>query len=194
MDDYPSEKQIHAHIEELVGNYGYQLQQYAIRLVGNTDDAKDLVQNAFLRAYQQLQMKRVQFPIPLAWFYSVIRNQHIDHLRSKKYRTDSLDMLQSSCDEGQCVYQQKIFIDTENLPEVKVEQRVTLEQAALEIRSLPSGGVRDALVLCYKGIESPREVAEQTGQSYTTARSNMSRGRKLLRTRLTAWISGEQET
>lgn len=193
MDNYLSEEQIHVYLEELTANYGYQLYMYAVRLTGNVDDAKDLVQDALFKAYQHVQMKPVPFPNALAWFYQVIRHRHIDHLRSRSSKTDSLDMLHSSCDEGQYVRQQKAFVDTDHVPEVLVEQKVTLEQVTLEIQSLPPGGVRDALLLCCEGIDSPREIAERTGQSYNTARSNMSRGRKLLRTRLTAWSSGEQE-
>jgi RNA polymerase sigma-70 factor (ECF subfamily) len=69
----------------------------ALGLVGNREDAMDLSQEAFIRAYRnikQLKPERKFFP----WFYQILKNLCISHLRKRRYRkADSLDS--ESCPE-----------------------------------------------------------------------------------------------
>jgi len=63
----------------------------ALGLVGNREDALELSQEAFYRAYRhydQLKEKGKFFP----WFYQILRNLCFSHLRKRKVRrTGSLD-------------------------------------------------------------------------------------------------------
>lgn len=65
----------------------------ALGLVGNHEDALELSQEAFFRAFQnfkQLRAKGKFFP----WFYQILRNLCFSHLRKRRRRkTDSLDEL-----------------------------------------------------------------------------------------------------
>lgn len=65
----------------------------ALGLVGNHEDALELSQEAFFRAFQnfkQLRAKGRFFP----WFYQILRNLCFSHLRKRRRRkTDSLDKL-----------------------------------------------------------------------------------------------------
>ena len=57
----------------------------ALGLVGNREDALDLSQEAFYRAYknfEQLNTKEKFFP----WFYQILRNLCFSHLRKRKVR------------------------------------------------------------------------------------------------------------
>ena len=63
----------------------------ALGLVGNHEDALDLSQEAFIRAYRNikhLKTGRKFFP----WFYQILKNLCVSHLRKRRYRqTKSLD-------------------------------------------------------------------------------------------------------
>lgn len=65
----------------------------ALGLVGNHEDALELSQEAFFRAFQnfkQLHTKGKFFP----WFYQILRNLCFSHLRKRRRRkTDSLEGL-----------------------------------------------------------------------------------------------------
>jgi len=65
----------------------------ALGLVGNHEDALELSQEAFFRAfrnYKQLHAKGKFFP----WFYQILRNLCFSHLRKRRRRhADSLDGL-----------------------------------------------------------------------------------------------------
>ena len=62
----------------------------ALGLVGNHEDALELSQEAFFRAFRnfkQLHAKGKFFP----WFYQILRNLCFSHLRKRRRKTDSLD-------------------------------------------------------------------------------------------------------
>jgi len=57
----------------------------ALGLVGNADDALELSQEAFTKAYQHRHSLNSQGKF-FAWFYQILRNLCISHLRKKKHR------------------------------------------------------------------------------------------------------------
>jgi len=77
--------------EILVNRYMKDAYFIALGLVGNREDAMDLSQEAFVRAYRnirQVKPGRKFFP----WFYQILKNLCISHLRKRKYRkASSLD-------------------------------------------------------------------------------------------------------
>jgi RNA polymerase sigma-70 factor (ECF subfamily) len=61
-------------------------------MLGNLEDAKDALQNSFVRAYEA--MGRFDLKRPFGpWFYQILRNQCRDMLRSRKarFRLEALD-------------------------------------------------------------------------------------------------------
>ncbi len=87
--------------EFIVNRYMKQAYSIALGLVGNREDAMDLSQEAFFRAYsniEKLNPQRKFFP----WFYHILRNLCFSHLRKRKVR-------------------RAYSLDGENSPEVAVE-------------------------------------------------------------------------
>jgi len=80
-----------AAFEVFVNRYMKDAYFIALGLVGNREDAMDLSQEAFIRAYRNikhLKPERKFFP----WFYQILKNLCISHLRKRRYRkADSLD-------------------------------------------------------------------------------------------------------
>jgi len=80
-----------AAFEVLVNRYMKDAYFIALGLVGNREDAMDLSQEAFIRAYRNikhLKPERRFFP----WFYQILKNLCISHLRKRRYRkANSLD-------------------------------------------------------------------------------------------------------
>ena len=78
--------------EVLVNRYMKDAYFIALGFVGNREDAQDLSQEAFVRAYRNIKKLRPEcgfFP----WFYQILKNLCISHLRKKKYRkAASLDV------------------------------------------------------------------------------------------------------
>ena len=69
----------------LVKAYSEEVYAIALSIVGDPMDAEDLSQEAFIRAYRNikhLKPERKFFP----WFYQILKNLCISHLRKRKYR------------------------------------------------------------------------------------------------------------
>src|SRR5579862_3220363 len=69
----------------LVQRYQRQVYNLAYRMTGNAEDAGDLVQETFLRAYGALASFRQDASF-LTWLYKIASNLCIDQLRSRKAR------------------------------------------------------------------------------------------------------------
>src|SRR5207248_10859763 len=67
----------------LVQRYQRQVYNLAYRMLGNAEDAGDLVQDTFLRAYGALASFRQDASF-LTWLYKIASNLCIDQLRSRK--------------------------------------------------------------------------------------------------------------
>jgi RNA polymerase sigma-70 factor (ECF subfamily) len=78
--------------EVFVNKYMKDAYFIALGLVGNREDALELSQEAFIRAYRnikQVKPDRKFFP----WFYQILKNLCISHLRKRKHRkAGSLDV------------------------------------------------------------------------------------------------------
>ena len=75
---------------ELVDRYQKQIVNYVCRMLGNYEDAVDLSQDVFLKAYSALGSYRPQYPFP-AWLFRIARNAAIDEIRKRRLATVSLD-------------------------------------------------------------------------------------------------------
>jgi len=69
----------------IVEKYKRQAFFIAYRLVGNTEDAHDLSQDAFLKAYRALNTFRLDASFK-GWFFQILKNTCISHLRKRKTR------------------------------------------------------------------------------------------------------------
>ena len=71
-------------MEQELTKYTDELYYAALRMTGNADDAEEIMQEAFLAAWQSLT--RGYAPENLrAWLYRILSNKHNDRLR-RKYR------------------------------------------------------------------------------------------------------------
>ena len=71
----------------LVERHGRALFRLAFRMTGNQQDAEDVVQESFLRAYRQLSKfdERASFG---TWLYRIASNCSLDLVRSRKRRSE----------------------------------------------------------------------------------------------------------
>ena len=71
--------------EQLVYQYDRAVLRVAIHLTGSTEDAQDIYQEAFLRAFVKLPMFRFECSF-YTWIYRIVTNLCLDHLRTKRFR------------------------------------------------------------------------------------------------------------
>jgi RNA polymerase sigma-70 factor (ECF subfamily) len=71
----------------LIERHGRSMYQLAFRLIGDEQDAKDVVQESFLRAYRHLSRFEGRADLR-TWLYRIVVNCAVDFLRAAKSRPD----------------------------------------------------------------------------------------------------------
>lgn len=69
--------------EKLVSLYGKRIYNYCYRMTGNKEDAEDIAQEVFIKAYRSLNGFRHNSQFS-TWLYRIAYNACIDHHRKKK--------------------------------------------------------------------------------------------------------------
>lgn len=167
--------------EELISRHERKIYTAAYRLVGNHEDANDLAQEAFLRAFQAIKNFRGEASF-LTWTNRIVTNLCRDELR-KRYRApvESLDE-RITLDEGEV---SKQVPSPDPQPDEAYEIKELQEKLQLLINTL-SPEFRLALVLRDLQGYSYEEIAGQLDCSLGTVKSRINRARNYLREKLLA--------
>lgn len=122
----------------------------ALGLVGNREDALDLSQEAFVRAFRNIKTVKTDrrfFP----WFYQILKNLCISHLRKRKVRrANSLDA--EDCPEVAAV-------DTNFSPDVVADRNESKDRVWQAIAKLDEKH-REVIILRHFRNMSYDEMAE----------------------------------
>jgi len=156
-------KQSYAHI---INKYKNPLYATILRMTKNPHDAQDLVQEAFIKVYQQLG-KYDETGSFSSWMYRVVINHCLDEFRKKRYK-----MKQVEIDEGLMV-----SADTPELIFFKNEESRRLERL---IATLPEDE-RVIILLRYINELSYEEIGELVDAPLTTVRNKLHRAKKKMR-------------
>jgi RNA polymerase sigma-70 factor (ECF subfamily) len=172
---------------ELVARYAAPAVNFIYRFVHDRALAEDLAQEGFLRLYQRLNTYDPDRKFS-SWFFQVLRNVTIDHLRINRLPTASLDALQ---EEGHRV----AAVDRESASPEELAGRGELASAVGAALSRIRPDYREVVVLRYQeGLTQP-EIAEILGLPAGTVKTYLHRARKELAEILTAqgWGPGAPE-
>jgi len=155
---------------ELVGRYERRAWRVARNLVPDDDDARDLVQDAFLRVFKSLE--RFDFSHAFStWLYRIVTNLAIDHLRKRRPNVSSAGQDEDDCEPE--VIDHNVEDPSAGLLR---EETVGEVQACLDALA---PHFQSALVLReFEGLPCT-EIAEIVGATHVTVRWRLHRGRKL---------------
>jgi len=76
-----------AAFEELIRQYDHAVLRLALHLTGSPDDAQDIYQEAFLKAYRSVGNFRFECSF-YTWIYRIVTNLCLDHLRKRQVRKE----------------------------------------------------------------------------------------------------------
>lgn len=171
-----SDRQLFA---QLVQEHEKYLYNIAYRLCGNREEARDLVQEALVRAYRAFRSFQPGTSFK-SWLYRIVSNLYVDSLRKKsKYREESLDE-PLTFEEGEV---QKALPDQSADPSQLIEENAFVGEVQKALEQLPIE-YRLAVILCDVQGFSYEEIAQIMDCSIGTVRSRIHRGRKALRQNL----------
>jgi RNA polymerase sigma-70 factor, ECF subfamily len=168
--------------EELVKRYEKPIFALAYRMVGNPEDAKDVAQEAFLKAYRALATFRENSRFS-PWLYAIANNLCIDFLRRKGRNNLSLDEPLPEGGERQ--------IPGGIEPSKAYEQLETKVIVQKGLDKLPEK-YKNVLVLRHMQDLTYEEIAQTLGISVSLVKTHLFRAREALRQQLIL-LSGEGE-
>ncbi len=156
-------KQAYAHI---IDKYKNRLYATILRMTRNPQNAQDLVQEAFIKVYQQLN-KYDQKGSFSSWIYRVAINHCMDEFRKKSYK-----MKQAEINEEKIV--------NTNHPEVVFLKKEKSRQLERLIATLPEDE-RMIILLRYVSELSYNEISELIEIPLSDVRSKLHRAKKKMR-------------
>lgn len=158
----------------LVAAYEKNVFNVALQMTGNREDAQDMAQEAFLKAYTSLSSFRGDSRFS-SWLYRIVSNVCLDYLRRQNRRPKS--SLTVEDDEGETV--ELDIPDESQSPEALLERKLTREAVRRGLRELPPEQRQILLLREIQGL-SYDEIAEAMDLEPGTVKSRIFRARKKL--------------
>jgi RNA polymerase sigma-70 factor (ECF subfamily) len=169
-----------ARFEALVAEFQDMVFAVALRLLGNADEAEDVSQTVFLRAFEHFD-EVADSPALAGWLKTVATHAALNHLA--RYRS-RWRLFRARAPEGRDAGRAELHLESlaasaANAEDaaVSAEQQQRLERA---LHALPDHQ-RVPLVLFHFEDRSYQEIAELTGVSLAKVKTDIYRGREALR-------------
>jgi len=161
-----------ARYDEIIDRYQGKLFAYLYRLMGSKEDADDVLQDVFLKAYENLKSYDPKRKFS-SWIYRISHNEAVNYIRRKSLKkfisweniVMSKDKLEMSNSENGA---DKIFL--------KKERKQELERA---LEKLPFK-YRQILLLRYFSEKSYQEISEILAKPINTVGTLISRAKEKL--------------
>src|SRR5689334_3764143 len=167
-----------AAFDELVRRTYVDTYTLAMRLTANEEDARDVVQESYLRAWKGIKRFRCDAQFS-TWMYRITANAAATLVQKRRRRrAESLDMVEEPIDTS-----------IEGHPEAAAESAIGLEDLAHAVAALPPK-LRSVVVLKDVYGLSHEAIAEDLGISVAAAKVRLHRGRRKLRD---VWLSDEEQ-
>ncbi len=160
--------------EALLNKYRNLVYHVMIRMVRNPQEAEDLCQEAFIKAFGALASFNEEFAFS-TWLMKIATNNCIDFLRKKKLRTYSIDEPIQYKDE-------KVHFELPDYEPTAERQIINRERSKMideAIASLPPR-YRHVIILRHKEEKSYEEIAEILKLPLGTVKARIFRAREML--------------
>ena len=155
--------------DELYTRFFTPIYRYVYFRVKRKEDAEDIAQTVFLKAYQSLSRFEDKGVSPLAYFYSIARNAVIDHWRKKG------EMLFGDMGDG-------VFdIPDSSGSERRILEKMWADEIVCEGMGVLTSLEAEALTLKFIHDLPNKEIASLLGKSEEAVRQLQSRGIRKMR-------------
>ena len=167
----------------IVENYQRRVINVAYRLLGNREDAEEVAQETFLRAYLSAKSYKPQAEL-FTYLYSIATHLALNRLRKRKrVRWFSLD---ASREDGAEEPGREVIGNPVDRPDMSLErsEREALVRHALD--ALPAAQKTAVILNRYEGL-SYKQIAEVMDISVSAVESKLHRAKQTLRKKLSAY-------
>jgi RNA polymerase sigma-70 factor (ECF subfamily) len=158
----------------LVDRYSSLVYTVALRIVGDEDDADDVAQETFVRAYRALGRFRGDSKFS-SWVYRIAVNRALTHLKRRRRRPMTIEL--SEAPRAQSEMSSRRVEENPGQLVLDEEFRAQVREA---VARLPAQ-YRAAITLFYLEEKSYKEVAGILGVPMGTLKTHLHRARSMLR-------------
>jgi RNA polymerase sigma-70 factor (ECF subfamily) len=164
----------------LVNRYQNYVFTLALRMLKTREDAEEVAQDVFIKAYKYLADFRGASKFT-TWLYTIVNNTCISFLRKKKLEVHSLD-------------HEKVFEAADNIDSgmqanhIEQKSRVQMVNRAISLLNPDDAGI---LTLFYKGEQSLEEIAQVLKVEANTAKVRLHRARTRLKEKMELYFAEE---
>lgn len=165
---------------QLVNQYQNYVFTLAFRVVKNREDAEEIAQDSFIKAYKYLADFKGASKFS-TWLYTIVNNTAISFLRKKKLEVHSLD-------------NEKVFEVADNQDSgmranlVETKSRVNMVNKAIALLSPDDAQI---ITLFYKAEQSLEETARILGVEVNAAKVRLHRARTRLKQKMEEHFAAE---
>ena len=166
--------------QSLVTKYQKKVYNIAYRMMGNEEDAKDMAQEALVKAFKSINKFRLDAAFE-TWLYRITTNTCLDELRKNKKKGNqiSIDVYKS---ENSDIPMRELAVD-KNGPEVEFLKRERQRVLHNAIKDMSDDYKRVIILRDIQGF-SYDEIAEMCETNVGTIKSRINRGRSMLKEKL----------
>ena len=165
----------------LVDRHKEKAMTLAVRMLGSREEAEEIVQDAFLKAYKNLDQFRGDAKFS-TWLYRILYNLCITRVTRRKGKMETLDP------------EEDLSRETTISEDISVQERMEHEELkglmVSEIEKLPAK-LKSVVLLFYIQEMSYEEISTVTNTPLGSIKTYLHRGRNLLRKRLVGQLNGE---
>ena len=165
--------------EALYDRYSSTIYALLLRILSNADDAQEVLQETFVKAWTSAKMFDAVRGSEVAWLISIARSRAIDRLRARRTRVEREDEAGREISVFTAFVENATGVDDA----IQAEEQRAVRGALAE---LPDAQ-RIALELAYFEGLSQSEIAARLSQPLGTIKTRMQLGMKKMRERLGAY-------
>ncbi|HEY1112775.1 MAG TPA: sigma-70 family RNA polymerase sigma factor [Chitinophagaceae bacterium] len=164
----------------LVQRYQNYVFTIALRYVKSREDAEEVAQDIFIKAYRSLADFKGTAKFS-TWLYTITTTSCITFLRKKKLEVHSLD-------------NEKVFAVADNVDggmsanQIEQKSRVTMVNEAIKLLSPDDAQI---ITLFYKGEQSLEEIAQVLGKEPNAVKVQLHRARTRLKEKMQKYFAAE---
>ncbi len=174
----PEQKQLYADFEREAVPHMDSLYNYALKMTGDSDDASDLIQDTYLKAFRFFD-KFEKGTNCKAWLFRIMKNTYINTYRKSTKEPDKVDY-----EEIENFYENIKASNTDSAHlEKDIYDNLLDDELSQAISSLPED-FRTVVILADIEGFTYEEIADFIDVPVGTVRSRLHRARKMLFTKL----------
>lgn len=155
---------------EIYNRHWHVLYFHTFKVLGNTAEAKDLLQDFFFAFWEKSADLDIKTNLK-GYMYAAVRNRIISLIRKQKVNPDFVDLIISEIDEA------------DNATVERIDEKELVRLIDAEIERLPKK-MKKVFEMSRKEFLSHKEIADQLGMSEDAVRKQVHRSIRILKLKL----------